>query len=166
MFQQIGVRKFGRRNLRYAKYTGADVKQALPASQTVGSVKSDLSGTGFERGGPVAVGCSYKGRVWSREQRTIREFVTWCENVGRKLIDDTINTDDIIENVLIPDEVTRVPDGQVLGIEWPVELLRQSEERVVLRNANREEPLSLFEIIFDSVSTDRQVVRFRIESDD
>src|SRR5690606_13862 len=56
VFQQVGVRKVGRRNLRYAKYTGADVKQALTVAQTSGSVKSDLSGTGFEGGGPVSIG--------------------------------------------------------------------------------------------------------------
>ena len=44
IFQNIGVRKVGRRNLRYAKYTGADVRQALSITQTSGSVKSDWPG--------------------------------------------------------------------------------------------------------------------------
>ncbi len=164
VFQQIGVRKFGRRNLRYAKYTGADVKQALSVAQTSGSVKSDLSGTGFEGGGPVTVGCSYKGRVWSHENGTIRGFVDWCEGVGAKMIDSSINTDDIIDNVLIPNEVDAIPNGEILGIEWPVELLRQSEERIML-TGTAEEPLTLFEIVSEGVDQARRQLQFRIASD-
>jgi len=164
IFQQIGVRKFGRRNLRYAKYTGADVKNALSVAQTSGSVKSDLSGTGFELGGPVSVGCSYKGRVWSRENGTIREFIDWSGRVGAKLIDETINTDDIIDNVLIPNEVDTIPPGEVMGIEWPVELLRQAEERIVLIGPQHEEPLSLFELLLDRVDRAQQKIYFTIES--
>lgn len=165
VFQQVGVRKIGRRNLRYAKYTGADVKQALTVAQTTGSVKSDLSGTGFEGGGPVSIGCSYKGRIWSREQDTIRNFVGWCEGVGVKLLDDSISTDDIIENVLIPDEVADLPEGTVLAIEWPVELLRQSEERIALSTPRSEEPLSLFELNYVDQDATRKMIRFRVASE-
>ena len=38
-FQNIGVTKHARRNLRYAMYTGADVKQALDISQTAGATE-------------------------------------------------------------------------------------------------------------------------------
>ncbi|MEM9353663.1 MAG: DEAD/DEAH box helicase family protein, partial [Planctomycetota bacterium] len=165
VFQQIGVKKFGRRNLRYAKYTGADVKQAMSVSQTSGSVKSDLTGTGFERGGPVTIGCSYKGRVWSREQGTVQGFVSWCGNIGNKLIDDRIDTSSIIDNVMIPDEVTAIPEGTVLSLEWPVELLRQSDERVTLASRGMVQPLSLFELGHVAISEDRQELRFTVSSE-
>ena len=165
VFQQIGVKKFGRRNLRYAKYTGADVKQALSASQTTGSVKSDLTGTGYELGGPVTVGCSYKGRVWSREQGTVQGFVHWCGNIGRKLIDDSIDTSSIIDNVMIPDEVSAIPEGSVLSLEWPVELLRQSDERISLSSLGIDQPLSLFDISFISISENRRELRFEVASE-
>lgn len=92
IFQNIGVKKHGRRNLRYAMYTGADVAEALTLSERAGSVKSNVSGTGWEDGKPITIGCSYKGRVWSREQGPIPRFVAWSEHVGDKLLDDTINT--------------------------------------------------------------------------
>lgn len=165
VFQQIGVKKFGRRNLRYAKYTGADVKQALSASQTTGSVKSDLTGTGYELGGPVTVGCSYKGRVWSREQGTVQGFVGWCSNIGRKLIDQSIDTSSIIDNVMIPDEVMAIPEGTVLSLEWPVELLRQSDERITLSSRSLEQTMSLFDISFVSISDDRSELRFEVSNE-
>ncbi len=137
-FQNLGVRKHGRRNLRYALYTGADVAEALTLAEKAGSVKSNLSGNGWEGGEPVNIGCSYKGRVWSPEVGTIPEFIKWCEFVGAKIRDDSIDTSKIIENILIPEEVEKLPDKQPLSIEWPAEMLRQSEERVTLTRGDEE----------------------------
>ena len=156
IFQNVGVKKHGRRNLSFALYTGADVATALGLAERAGSVKNNLSGTGWEDGRRVAIGCSYKGRVWSRTQGTIPAFVKWCAKVGDKLLDDTIDTAQIIANVLIPEEVDALPDKEILGIEWPVELLAQSEERVVIgvdAEGDDGRPLFLVELAF--TSTDR-----------
>jgi superfamily II DNA or RNA helicase len=151
IFQNVGVKKHGRRNLSFALYTGADVATALGIAERAGSVKNNLSGTGWENGNRVSIGCSYKGRVWSREQGTIPAFVRWCELVGTKLIDDTIDTKQILENVLIPEEVFALPAKEVLGIEWPVELLQLSEEKVVLDDGQEglnERPLYVVELVY------------------
>ncbi|TSK06612.1 MAG: hypothetical protein FPO08_08100 [Geobacter sp.] len=66
-------------------------------------------------------------------------------------MDESINTAQIIANVLIPEEVDALPDKEVLGIEWPVELLSQSEERVVLTAkawGDLERPLFLVELAY------------------
>lgn len=162
-FQNIGITKHARRNLRYAMYTGADVKQALDLSQTLGSTKSNLQGTGYEGGAPVAVGCSYKGRVWSKESGPVGELTRWCRQIGAKLVDESINTDKIIENVMIPEEVEVFPDVPILSLEWPVEILRQQEDRVIFRHAGADTPLSLFDLVYDEVSQDRNILRFHIE---
>lgn len=166
IFQNIGVRKVGRRNLRYAKYTGADVKQALSLSQTSGAVKSDLSGTGYEGGGPVTIGCSIKGRVWSKRNDTIRSFLDWCDEIGSKLTDSNIDTTKIIENVLIPDEVDTFPKSTVISIDWPLELLRQSEEKVMLNAGDSEQPITLFEIeVPDRIPQNKQLL-FDVSTED
>lgn len=146
IFQNVGVQKHGRRNLRYALYTGSDVAEALSISERAGSVKSNLSGTGWENGGPVTIGCSYKGRIWAREPGSIPELLKWCEAVGRKLKDESIDTKQIIANVLIPEEITTLPDMQILSIDWPVELIRQSEERVTLHRGEDELSIAMFGI--------------------
>lgn len=148
VFQNVGVRKHGRRNLRFALYTGSDVVEALSISEKAGAVKSNLSGNGWEGGRPVTIGCSYKGRVWARDPGSIPELVKWCKSVGDKLLDETINTKDIIDNVLIPEEVDSLPDKQVLSIEWPLELLRQSEERVVVSKGTEAISISMLDIEF------------------
>lgn len=160
IFQNVGVKKHGRRNLSFASYTGADVATALGIAERAGSVKNNLSGTGWEDGQRVAVGCSFKGRVWSREQATIPALVKWCAKVGSKLTDDTIDTRQIIANVLIPEEIEVLPEKEVLGIEWPVELLAQSEERVVLcADAWGDDECPLFIVELSYVSTDRTTNR-------
>lgn len=157
IFQNVGVKKHGRRNLRFALYTGSDVAEALSLSEKTGSVKSNLSGTGWESGEPVAIGCSYKGRVWTREQGTIPELVNWFKLVGDKFRDDTIDTSQIIANVLIPEEVDRLPDKVPLSLEWPLEILRQSEEKVVFIKDGEEISISMVDIEitrFDTVSSE------------
>lgn len=164
IFQSIGVKKHGRRNLSYAMYTGADVAQALGLAERQGSVKNNVSGTGWEGGGRVAIGCSYKGRVWSREQGTVPAFVKWCKTVGTKLLNNAIDVRDIIANVLIPDEVDALPDKQVLSVEWPAELIGVAEERVVLSAGENEWPLFLVEL--DFIETNGNEVRFALRTVD
>ena len=157
IFQNVGVKKYGRRNLRFALYTGSDVVEALSLSEKAGSVKSNLSGTGWEAGEPVAIGCSYKGRVWSKGQGTILELVNWLKLVGSKLRDDTIDTSQIIANVLIPEEVVSLPDKTPLSLEWPLEILRQSEEKVVFIKDGVETSISMLDIEitrYDKVSSE------------
>lgn len=166
MFQNVGVRKHGRRNLSFAMYTGSDVAEALSISERAGSVKSNLSGSGWENGMFVTVGCSYKGRVWSREQGTILEFVNWCERIGKKLQDTTIDTAQIIANVLIPEEISSFPDKKVIGLDWPLEILKQAEERVILKRGEEELPISIFEIEPVSVDISSNTIKFQIRSID
>lgn len=161
-FQNIGVKKHGRRNLRYAMYTGADVADALSVAQRAGSTKANLSGTGFRDGEQVDVGCSYKGRIWCKDQGPIKQFISWCEAMGALLMDDTIATDGIIENVLIPQEVTAIPNQTVLALEWPHELLTQSEERVLITDGTASVPQTVIDIRFDQATAN--AIAFTIET--
>ena len=162
VFNNLGVTKHGRRNLSYAMYTGADVRQALSLSEKAGSRKANLSGVGWQRGKQVTIGCSYKGRVWSRETGTIPEFIEWAESIGEKLLDTSINTADIIDSVLIPDEVTSLPPGEIMGIEWPVELLRQSEDRIELKIEQKRFPIYMCDIQIVSIDRTTSDIHFRI----
>jgi len=168
IFQNVGVRKHGRRNLRYALYTGSDVAEALSISERAGSVKSNLSGTGWENGRPVTIGCSYKGRVWARDPGVIPELVRWAESVGGKIRDESINTAEIISNVLIPEEVNSLPDKKILNIEWPIELLRQSEERITVIKGEEERHISMLDIglVWEDAKGSRVKFCLRTDSDE
>lgn len=162
VFTNIGVSKHGRRNMSYAMYTGADVRQALTLSERAGSRKANLNGFGWEDGKQVTVGCSYKGRVWAKDVGSIPEFIEWAEAQGVKLLDTSIDTANIIENVLIPDEQSSLPNKQVLGIEWPMEILRKAEERIVILNGTKEIPFYLCDIQFINADTVSNRILFAI----
>lgn len=49
-FNNIGVRKHGRRSMSFAMYTGADVRAALTLTKTTRATKSNLDGRGWEGG--------------------------------------------------------------------------------------------------------------------
>jgi hypothetical protein len=80
-FQSVGLRKHGRKNLNYALYTGADIATALGISETTGSQKNNLSGGGWEGGGPVTIGCSL-----TRHRPTSARTMIGCTNAtnGRR----------------------------------------------------------------------------------
>lgn len=166
LFQNLGLQKHGRRNLRYASYAGSDVATALSISERTGSIKSNLNGTGWENGRFISIGCSYKGRVWSREAGVIPELVEWCDGIGEKILDDSIDTRNIIANVLIPEEVTELPDKVILSIEWPIEILRQSEERVVIYNGDNEKSISMIDIELIKTDKETNTIEFCLRSDD
>ncbi len=164
-FQQVGVKKHGRRNLGYAMYTGSDVGQALSMAERVGSSKSNFNGTGWEDGSPVTIGCSGKGRVWARDTATVPELIAWCEHVGNKILDESIDTRHILENVLVPEEVTSLPDLMILGIEWPIEILRQSEERVNISTERAELSIAMFELQLLNQNIEHSYIDFSLKDD-
>jgi superfamily II DNA or RNA helicase len=162
LLQVVGLKRSGRRNLRFSMHSGADVAAALHPTQTGTTTKSNLFGTGFEGGHPVAVGCSYKGRIWSRENGTIPGFMRWCDAMGSKLLDATIDTSAILENVLIPEEVTDLPETQILCIDWPDELLHRSEDQVVLDSTYGKIPLWGYGIALTASRPKENEIQFRI----
>lgn len=161
VFTNLGVSKHGRKNLSFAMYTGQNVREALGITEKKGARKAVLYGTGWENGQQIAFGCSYKGRVWTRDPATIPQFVTWAEGVGRKLLDTSIDTKDIIDHVLIPEEVAALPATDLMGIEWPSEMIRQ-EDRVTIISDGAEYPLYLCDIRLVSSDVGSSTVNFDI----
>ncbi|MGY4595654.1 superfamily II DNA or RNA helicase [Bradyrhizobium sp. GM22.5] len=165
IFSNIGVRKHGRRNMSFAMYTGADVKQALTVTETGDATKSNLDGRGWEYGAVVHPGCSAKGRVWSKAQGSIPHLVRWCRPVGRKLVDETIDASRILDNVLIPVEVKeKFPEEQILSVEWPPELLKTSDERVFIVRGEQEIATAFCEWSFDEDNSTSTALSFRLIS--
>lgn len=166
IFNNIGLRKYGRRNMSFAMYTGADVRQALTQVETANATKSNLDGRGWEGGAVVAPGCSAKGRVWSKSQGTIPQWIKWCKPVGRKLLDPTIDVDQILQNLLVPTEIeNEFPGEQILSVDWPTELLKTSDERVVLvKDDTAVVPMAYCEWQHDPTTSSRTRIAFRLVS--
>ena len=162
MFQNIGLKKPGRRNLRYSMYSGADVVNALSSAEKSTSVKVNASAHGYANGEPVNVACSAKGRVWSKDRGRIPELLKFCDEVGAKLNDDAIDVEKIIENVMIPKQVKKLPKEQVFCIDWPHEFYSNPEESTKFKSKAGEFSLSQYSLHFADPLNNQKTIQFDI----
>ncbi|MGY6122164.1 DEAD/DEAH box helicase (plasmid) [Paraburkholderia strydomiana] len=131
LIQNLGLRHVISKAVQFSMYSGADVGPALVAAMRQNRAKSNLFGRGYERGDKVSVGCSQKGRLWSqRVAYDLAKWVEWCHDVGAKLTDPNISTEEIFRNVVIPEQVTARPASVLIAVNWSEEMLHRREDSV------------------------------------
>src|SRR5437879_519360 len=115
----VGVVDVRNRARRFSMHVGADVSEGFPVAEAQTKTKTNIFAYGFEEGSRVSVGASLKGRVWSyRVAGSIKEWVNWCDDIGRKLTDTTISVDEVLANFIRPQVVEVRPPLVPLGLEW------------------------------------------------
>ena len=131
VLMNLGLNSSLSRAVRFTMHAGANIREGLAEAHLHNKYKTNLFGRGFESGEKASMGCSYKGRIWShRTAQDISEWVEWCQEVGEKLLDETISVEDVLDHVLIPEEVVERPPLVPLAIDWPDEFLQRSEEAI------------------------------------
>lgn len=128
--QNVGLKQFVGRNVRFRMSVGSDVGEALTIAEKARGQKAFIVGSGYEDGNKVTLGCSYKGRIWTLQTASIPRLVTWCKHIGKKVSDPTINGDDIIKEALVPELVTELPKKQCVWIDWSEDIYLLSETKV------------------------------------
>jgi hypothetical protein len=125
--QNVGLTEQIGRNVRYTGRMGSDVESRLTQAQLGNAQKSVLAGVGFENGALSSIGASRKGRIWSQKREHLDKFVAWCDGIGTKLLDNTINPDEVLQGTLVPTIVTQRPDKMPLSIDWPESVYTENE---------------------------------------
>ncbi len=125
--QNVGLLKTLGRLIRYEMRAGSDIEPGLTEAQKRNTIKSNLFGAGYEFGQKTTIGCSYKGRVWSRRTTNLHALSIWCSHIGKKLLDDNINPDEVLKGTLVPREIKDRPTVMPIGIEWPEIVYSESE---------------------------------------
>jgi hypothetical protein len=82
--------------------------------------------------------------------------------MGAKLLDGSIDTKTILENVLIPEEIAALPDTHILCVDWPPELLHRDEDQVVLDSPHGQIPLWGYSIELTANRPKQNEIRFRV----
>lgn len=111
MIGTIGLKQIPGGNISFRMFAGTDVKAGVTEAVASSSTKSNLFGYGFKNGSKISIGCSYKGKIWMRWVEKINFWMQWCREVGVKVLDDNINTADILKNSLVLEEITEFPEG-------------------------------------------------------
>jgi len=127
MLTNVGLDEQFGRQIRFTGRMGPDVAAPLSDATLETTTKSVLAGSGFERGGPASIGAGKKGRVWTHLRLKVNEFSTWCKRVGAKLIDESIDPEEVLRGTLVQKIIGQRPASVPVGVDWPVELLDHVE---------------------------------------
>lgn len=127
----LGLLHLLSRATQFTMHVGSDIKEGLSRAAVENRKKSNLFSRGYAGGEHVTVGASHKGRIWSHQvAEDISAWTEWCEEVGEKLLDASISTEEILEHAIIPEQLEKRPPLVPTHIEWPVSFLRRSDEAV------------------------------------
>jgi len=129
MLATVGLNSAINGPIRYKMFAGIDIAQGLTESQMATCIKSNLFGVGYNGSGKVSIGCSYKGTIWSRWIESVDFWINWCNDIADKIMNESINVDDILRGALIPTMIEERPSVIPLSIEWPIDLTICNEDR-------------------------------------
>lgn len=162
--QNVGLTEQLGRNVRYTGRMGADVGPELPDVQRRRATKSVLSGTGYENGEKATVGASRKGRIWSHRRDRVDRLADWCKAVGSKLLDATIDPEEVLKGTLEAKTLTERPAKMPICVDWPEEFYKTLEAGWMILLGERE--YSLAEVSIELSSPSRNgPLRFSLASD-
>ena len=119
----LGVKPISEESISYTQLFGRNVGEALDDITKETKSSANLFGKGFADGERLTIGCSSKGRVWSRMIKTIPEFCDWCDGIGKKLINPDIDVQNIFQFIAKPVRVPPFPkECKPISIMWNDEL--------------------------------------------
>jgi superfamily II DNA or RNA helicase len=161
----VGLTEQLGRNVSFTSRMGADVAPVLHETQLRRARKSVLAGTGYELGERATVGASRKGRIWSHRRDRVDKLVTWCKQVGEKVLDTSIDPDMVLRGTLETTFLSARPSGMPISVDWPEEIYESIEIPWSVSIGDRVKHISEFdlEIVDPTVAGP---IRFAIVSED
>lgn len=164
--QNVGLKEFLGKNIRFRMSVGTDVEQALSIAEKERGQKAFVFGVGYEEGDRISLGCSYKGRIWSKLRGGLRDYTKWCKKVGSKLIDESIDPNQVLKETLMPKSISERPVGILpVWIDWHEEMYYHSEIRYKFVIGDRKFDLSNCELSIHSPSEDGPLF-FNLKTDE
>ena len=171
--QNVGLSEQIGRNVRYTGRMGSDVGTRLTEALRGNAQKSVLAGVGFEKGSQATIGASKKGRIWSHQRDRLDQFISWCRDIGAKLLDSSISPDDVLAGTLIPELLERRPELVPLSIDWPESVYTEPEKNWIITLNGKDHLLSGVSInlvrpsengpLRFAVASENDVVEFELE---
>ncbi|WP_207425002.1 DEAD/DEAH box helicase [Pedobacter sp. SYSU D00535] len=146
--------------ISFTMYAGNGIVNGLDELDNKTKSSSNLFGVGYEDGEKISIGCSSKGRVWTKLVKSIPDFCTWCDLLGLKLLDESINTDDIFSFIQKPEVITTLPIDLVpVSISW-------NEELYAYPNLALYRNIPIVDYGISLVSFDASILNFSIQIDE
>ncbi|WP_199670769.1 MULTISPECIES: DEAD/DEAH box helicase [unclassified Rummeliibacillus] len=142
MIGTLGLKQKPSGRISFRMFAGTDIKSGISEAVVSGSTKSNLFGYGYQAGGRISIGCSYKGKVWMRWIERINFWTEWCQNIGNKILDDTIDTNNILNNSLALEIIKEFPKGVPYKILLPeiIEISNSSTKQLYISKEQKAFP--------------------------
>ena len=129
----VGMLDVRNRNRRFTLSVGTDVTLDFPEAEKRNKSQTNIFASGYEGGERVNAGASLKGRVWNYKAAfTLKHWVEWCDEIGAKLTDESIDPEEVLKGFIIPKEVETRPELVALALEWPLDFYFNTSESVEL----------------------------------
>ncbi|GMR71068.1 hypothetical protein NUITMVRA1_17460 [Aerococcus viridans] len=142
MIGTLGLKQKPSGRISFRMFAGTDIKSGISEAVVSGSTKSNLFGYGYQGGGRISIGCSYKGKVWMRWVERINFWTEWCQNIGKKILDETIDTNNILDNSLALEIIKEFPEGVPYKIMLPeiIEISNSSTKQLYISKEQKAFP--------------------------
>lgn len=163
--QNVGLIQLLGKLIRFQMSVGTDIEPALSKAEVNRAKKSHVFGVGYENGASTTIGCSYKGRVWANIRDDIDVFIKWCENVGRKVLDENIDPEQVLRGAIIPTSVSEPPSVFPVCIDWCSDMYHATEDRYEFRIGDNRYYFYNSELVLMDSSADGKPIKFGLESD-
>ena len=75
----------------------------------------------------ATVGASRKGRIWSHRRERVDQLTEWCKKIGAKLLDETIDPDEVLKGTLETKTLLERPAKMPISVDWPEEMYTSPE---------------------------------------
>ncbi len=166
VLMNLGLSETQRKPVRYSMFMGSDIAEqleTLPGNRN--RTKTNIFGQGYTDIGKATIGCSVKGKVWSYEStNNFGQWIEWCKDIGRKLLDPTITTENILRKLVRPKKQDTRPAKPPIAIAWPERFLHLSEDKVDIVINSEVIPFYDCEIEITDYSDDGPI-KFKVGSD-
>jgi superfamily II DNA or RNA helicase len=138
----VGLLDIRNRNRGFIMLNGTNVTDGLTTAEMETKAQTNIFASGFEQGERVTVGVSQKGRVWSyQDAQAVKYWVDWCRAVGAKLIDESVDVEEVMQRFIRPRKIRERPAYVALAAEWPREILDLVSEVVKVEHQGKAVPI-------------------------
>lgn len=131
----VGARLPQGKDVSFQSYFGRSVQDGIDLLSQGKLLKNNVFGVGYKNGILTSIGCSSKGKVWSRERCNLLYFQKWCREIGKIIFDETIDTNIILQNMLSFEILKKWPTVHPISIDWNPEMYEHYTQQVHFGNS-------------------------------
>lgn len=162
----MGLRDLVNGYISFRMYAGRNILSGISSVRKRTSIKNNIYGKGYENGEDVTLGCSIKGKVWTRKVGTIYDWKEWCENTAKKILNSQIDVNRIIEGINAPVPIKEMPASKIpVLIEINPELYIFNEKIIKFKYKNNEIDIDKLDFKIKNFIYNKKQIDFLVESD-